>query len=123
MGVKRQKWEFFGCIVRAGTHKFAAKKTREGLRDAAAEQVLPPCRCIARIDPGESVPADAIACRWGGVINKIGRGAHLSRRLLPKVAFLFWGFVLKSAGSSLSAFEKRKKEADSKTGESNFGGK
>jgi hypothetical protein len=31
------------------------------------------------------------------------------------LAFSFWGFILESTGSSLSTFEKEKKEADSKT--------
>ena len=83
----------------------------------------PPAAALRESIRGNQYQLTRSRADGGGVINKIGRGAHLSRRLLPKVAFLFWGFVLKSAGSSLSAFEKRKKEADSKTGESNFGGK
>ncbi len=46
----------------------------------------------------------------GEVLNKIGRGAHLSRHPSPKLGFSFSGFVFESAGSSL-----KKKEADSKT--------
>ncbi len=85
MGVKRRKWEFLdaSCVP---AHTAEKKKQGKDCAMQRHEQVLPPCRCIAQIDPGESVPADAIACRWGvggGGINKIGRGAHLSRRPLP----------------------------------------
>ena len=57
---------FFLCIVRARTHEFAAKKIQGKNRAMQRhEQVLPPCHCIARIEAGEYVRADAIACRWG----------------------------------------------------------
>jgi hypothetical protein len=32
----------------------------------------------------------------GEVLDKIGRGAHLSRHPLPKLGFLFLGFFLKA---------------------------
>ncbi len=78
------------------------------------EQVLPLCRCIAQIGAWEYVRADAIACRWGvggEVINKIGRGAHLSRCPLPKLLSRFAALFLKAR----EAPSKKKKETDSKT--------
>jgi hypothetical protein len=48
-------------------------------------------------------------------MNKMGRRAHLRRSPSPKIGFSFSGFVLESAGSPKRAFEKKKKEADSKT--------
>jgi hypothetical protein len=47
----------------------------------------------------------------GEVLDKIGRGAHLSRHPSPKLGFLFSGFFLKAR----EARSKKKKEADSKT--------
>ncbi len=71
-GGKGRRWArrdgngIFLCIVRARTHDFAAKKTQgKNCAMQQHEQVLPPCRCIARIEAGEYERADAIACRWG----------------------------------------------------------
>ncbi len=47
----------------------------------------------------------------GEVLDKIGRGVHLSRHPLPKLGFLFLGFFLKAR----EARSKKKRKADSKT--------
>ncbi len=52
--------------------------------------------------------------RWGvgggEVLDKVGRGAHLSRHPSPKLGFLFLGLFLKVQEAC-----SKKKEADSKT--------
>ncbi len=88
---------FFLCIVRSRMHEFEAKK-KQGKNCAMQrhEQVLPPCRCIAQINEGELLRVDSMWGQWGvgggEVLDKIGRGAHLSRHPLPKFGFLFLGF-------------------------------
>jgi hypothetical protein len=112
---------FFLCIMRARTHKFAAKKTQGKNRTMQRhEQVLPPCHCIARIDAGEYVRADAIECRWGvgGGSNRQNWQVSTSQQTsLAETAFSFWSFVFESAGSSL----KKKKEGRQQDRESDFG--
>ncbi len=102
--------------MRACTQEFAAEK-KQG-KDCAMqrhEQVLPPCRCIAQIDPGESVPAEAIACRWGvgGVGNRQNWQGSAPQQ--TSLAFLFWGLRFRKRGKLPERLRKKKKKADSKT--------
>ena len=75
-GREETEMGFFGCIVHACTHEFAAKKKQgKDCEMQRHEQVLPPCRCIAQINAEESYKLD-----------KIGRG----------VPSRFWASFLKA---------------------------
>ncbi len=70
-------------------------------------QVLPPCRCIARIALGEYICRRFLRERrgrgGGEIFNKIDRGAHLPR---PKSFSCFWALFLKAREAPL---KKRKR--------------
>jgi hypothetical protein len=96
-------------------HEFAAKKT-QGKNHAMQrhEQFLPPCRCIAQINEGESLRVDSMRGRWG-----VGGGRYLTKlagertsadipcpNLVSHFQASFW---------KCGKLAQKKKETDSKT--------
>jgi hypothetical protein len=101
----QQKWVFYQRVVHTNTHNFEAKKTQGKNRVMQRHgQVFPPCRCIARITAGEYICRRFLRNWRGGGNQQNWQG---SAPPLPKIVFLFLGFVFESAGSSL---EKKKKK-------------
>jgi hypothetical protein len=110
----RRKWIFYQRIVHTNTHNFEAKKNpRQKPHDAAVWASFAPLLLHCRNHCGGThmlpILAQSEGEEGGGGNQQNWQG---SAPPLPKIIFLFSGFVFESAGSS---HEKKKKKWDGKT--------
>ncbi len=72
----------------------------------------PPAAALLESHRGNTYAADSCAIGGGGGVGGNRQNWQGSAPPLPKIVFLFSGFIFESAGSSL---EKKKKKCDGKT--------
>jgi hypothetical protein len=99
-GHKVMEMGFFYASCLPGRMSLQRKKPKAKIAQCSGmSKFCPPAAALRKSMRGNRHEWTRCAANggWGGeVLNKIGRGAHLSRHPLPKLGFSFSGFFLKA---------------------------
>ncbi len=123
MGATQRKWDFYQCIMQAHTHEFAAKKNKVKItRCSGMSKFCPPAAASRKLMRGNNYDWTRSRADGGWGVGGTQQNWKGSATSLAQTAFLFWGFVFKSAGNSLKnntgsirKLPQKKTESDSKT--------